>query len=300
MNKDITYGQTVDYDIFRREQSRIRDWTFRVMIESQCHEKNCVLTLTYNDEHLPSLGALSLHDYQCFLKSYRKAISPIKIRFFGCGEYGSKGFRPHYHIIIFGACPDDLVFSHKDKHGISFYRSNSIANIWGKGFCIVCPVVCKEVIPYVCKYLQKFNDRMLYRYDGNADGIAVKLPSPFITMSRRPGIGASALDTSLLDLSTDKLYFGGKSIRIPRYYLNKIAERQSSSFYFIDSDGDLVHSSDLPPAEYDYMRQMQLTYVDEIRRKRRNFWQGRFDCDKYVSNVVKFTKFRNERNKTSR
>ncbi|WP_209313267.1 MULTISPECIES: hypothetical protein [Enterobacterales] len=54
------------------------------------HETNCWLTLTYADEHLPwteyGFPTLDRRDVTLFLKRLRKAIAPLKIRYFGCGE----------------------------------------------------------------------------------------------------------------------------------------------------------------------------------------------------------------------
>lgn len=93
------------------------------MLESNCHSDSSFVTLTYADEHLPRIKptcspstALSLpsllddglvatlipEHLQNFLKRYRKAIEPTRIRFYGVGEYGDKTERPHYHLAIFG------------------------------------------------------------------------------------------------------------------------------------------------------------------------------------------------------
>ncbi|WGL31391.1 replication initiator protein [Dipodfec virus UOA04_Rod_1011] len=286
MDKTVNFYDIEDYSSYKRDKSRVNDWSFRVMAETLCHEKNCVLTLTYDDNNLPENGELSLHDYQCFIKNLRKILSPLKIRFFGCGEYGSKGFRPHYHIIIFGWCPDDLVYSHSDNKKIKFYRSKIVADIWKKGFITVCPVVQKEVIPYVCKYLQKFNS------------FPDKFTKPFITMSRRPGIGYNALESGLIDLNTDKFYLNGKSIRIPRYFLNKLKENELSQERLIScEDGSLDYYVPSEHSTIENTFNIIHTQVDLLLAKRRNFWKNRFDDVKYLSNVVKFKKFSTERDR---
>lgn len=280
------YEWSCEYDKYKRDKTRVNDWSMRVMVEASCHEQNCVLTLTYNDDNLPQGGELSLHDYQCFLKSLRQYVSPLKIRFFGCGEYGSHGFRPHYHIIIFGWCPDDLVYSHSDNSKIKFYRSKIVADVWKKGFVTVCPTVKQEIIPYVCKYLQKFN------------AFPNKFTKPFITMSRRPGIGYAALEKGLVDIETDKLYVGGKSVRLPRYFLNKLADKELSEERLLeDIDGSLEYYIPSEHSDIENTLNNITTRVDMLRAKRRDFWQTRFDNEKYVSNVKKFKRFSTERDK---
>nr|USL90217.1 MAG: replication initiator protein [Microviridae sp.] len=199
----------MQYSQYRRERARVRDWTYRVYYESCSHEQNCCLTLTYNPENLPVGGELSLRDFQLFMKRLRKRLSPQKVRYFGCGEYGKLGSRPHYHVIVFGFCPDDLVYSHTDDHGIKFYRSKFISDVWGKGFIVVCRDISPSTIPYVCKYMQKFND------------CNSKKAKPFILMSRRPGIGFCGFSNDLIDFEHDNMYMRGKRRKIARYYLEK-------------------------------------------------------------------------------
>jgi hypothetical protein len=81
-----------------------RDWATRCVHEAHMHDHNCFITLTYSPENLPEGGTLVRKHFTDFMKRLRKALAvdDISIRFFGCGEYGSKLERPHYHAIIFG------------------------------------------------------------------------------------------------------------------------------------------------------------------------------------------------------
>lgn len=79
-----------------------RDWATRCMHEAHMHESSSFITLTYSPEHLPENGSLVRKHFTDFLKRLRKALGSVKIRYFGCGEYGSKLERPHYHAIIVG------------------------------------------------------------------------------------------------------------------------------------------------------------------------------------------------------
>jgi len=93
-----------------------RDWTTRLILESNNHADNLWITLTYNDDHLPrgydhprllrrfgSLHAPSLkrEDYQNFFKRLRNYVD-VPFKFFISGEYGDKYHRPHYHACLFG------------------------------------------------------------------------------------------------------------------------------------------------------------------------------------------------------
>ena len=77
-----------------------RQWAMRCTHEAQLHSDNCFITLTYDNAHLPSDFSLDKKHFSDFMKRYRKKFGP-NIRYFHCGEYGSKFGRPHYHACIF-------------------------------------------------------------------------------------------------------------------------------------------------------------------------------------------------------
>lgn len=182
------------------------EWAFRICDEASKYKKNCCITLTYNDEHLPSGGLLVKRDYQLFLKRFRKAISPNTIRYFLSGEYGEKSARPHYHCIMFNFYPDDCVFKFR-RNGRDFYTSEFVSDIWQNGHILVGPLDMHTAF-YTAKYLQKAIDF----------GKEVK---PFVAMSRRPGIGG---DVNPRQLYTDKLYVDGRFIKLPRFYLDRFVK----------------------------------------------------------------------------
>lgn len=192
-------------------QQRANEWAFRIMDECKQHSENCALTLTYDNEHLPVGGNVVKRDVQLFIKSLRKAVAPIRIRYFCCGEYGAQFLRPHYHILIFGWRPPDLYAFQRDKKNIMMYRSPMLEKIWKAGFSSVLEVTI-ETAKYCAKYMQKFN--FLVQEKG--------LEPPFTLMSNRPGIGFNAVNAECL--TSDKIYHKGKSIKVPRYYL-KVLER---------------------------------------------------------------------------
>ena len=189
------------------------EWALRIMLEALDYEQNSCITLTYNDAHLPEKSLLKPKDTQDWLKRLRKALSPVKVRFFLSGEYGSKRGRPHYHVILFGYDPPDKVYSFT-KNGHKYYRSKFIQDTWSLydepiGNIIVTDLTYQGAF-YSAKYLQKslFEDMEV---------------RPFIRMSNRPGIGFNSVYMS--DVQTDKIYFEGRAYQIPRYFL-KVLERE--------------------------------------------------------------------------
>ena len=188
-----------------------KTWAFRIMYESRCHEENCVVTLTYNEENVPP--ELNKRDYQLFLKSLREALYPRKVRYFLSAEYGSLG-RPHYHIILFGWCPQDLYVWKKGKRGSQQFRSPFLETIWTKGFCTVGELTY-DTAYYSAKYLQKL-----------AFPVDDERRPPFVAMSTHPGIGAEAFTPQML--ADDKCYYKGKYIKLPRYY-EKLAVKRGFS-----------------------------------------------------------------------
>lgn len=179
------------------------EWAQRVLDEfNSCGRVGCFVTLTYDDEHLPSDRQLVKSDLQKFMKRLRKSLQPQKIRYFACGEYGGKG-RPHYHAILFGYRPSDLV-----QVTDTAYRSASLARIWKLGFISVGDINLKTAM-YCAKYLAKCDERY---HD-------VK---PFTLMSRCPGLGALVISPEML--LTGERFIDGQRFLIPRYYLDKLAQ----------------------------------------------------------------------------
>lgn len=185
-------------------QQKSMEWAFRCMLESMQYDYNCLITLTYAE----SPDELNKRDYQLFLKRLRKRLEPLKIRYFGCGEYGSLNGRPHYHFIIFGWRPDDLKLLYT-KNGERYYKSDFLQSIWGFGIVNITDLTLDSA-KYVAKYLQK----MIFKDDNKT--------KPFISMSTHPGIGFNAINAA--DLLDDRIIIRGRSIRIPRYFL-KVLER---------------------------------------------------------------------------
>lgn len=150
--------------------NRRRMWTTRIMMEMQNYAPDSCLfvTLTYDDEHLPSNGSLQPRDLQLYFKKLRKLIAPSRLRYYAVGEYGEHTKRPHYHIILFGVCSLDAVRA-----------------CWEAGHVHV-GTVTEQSAGYVTGYVtNKLSNKSLLP--------AGCIPE-FARMSLKPGIGALAMD----------------------------------------------------------------------------------------------------------
>lgn len=202
---------------FECAQEYSNQWAYRIYCESLTHSDNCFITLTYESDY----EELNKRDLQLFLKRLRKKISPIKVRYFACGEYGGKRLRPHYHLILFGFIPNDLDYFYTTKKNEKIYKSKFISDLWCKGFISVGKVSINSS-KYCAKYLQKeaLKDkrlRVIIEFFG--------AEKPFTLMSTKPGIGYNYFINNLDLLNTDKIYSNKGFIKIPRYFL-KVAEDQ--------------------------------------------------------------------------
>lgn len=217
---------------------RSRQWAVRCIHEAQYHEQNSFITLTYNNENLPYNGSLVKSDFQKFMKRLRKAIYPKKIKFYQCGEYGCvrdstgtpvKGLlgRPHYHSIIFGHQFEDLEV-YKTTNKITIYKSDTLEQIWGKGFCTVGEVTYDSAA-YVARYvLKKQNGQTAESHYKKIDqyGEEHEVQPEYTTMSRGGqqgrGIGYTWFqDYKATDLHKDYLTLPGKgTFKPPKYYDN--------------------------------------------------------------------------------
>lgn len=185
------------------------EWARRVMLEAKKHDKNCFITLTYNDANLPQAGVCK-RSAQLFMKRLRKQLGKIKVRYFLCGEYGAEKNRSHFHAIIFGYDFDDKYYFGKDKRGNSIYRSPLLEKVWTFGFSSVGERLDFESAKYCAKYMQ-------------ADGREfdkLGLNRPFVLMSRRPGLALDVIPDTVY--KTGDIYFDGKRFLAPRAFLKQV------------------------------------------------------------------------------
>ena len=195
---------------------RARQWAMRCMHEASLYDKNCFLTLTYADNKLPSDRSVNRRHVQLFLKRLRRAYPKAVIRYFGCGEYGERLGRPHYHLCVFGFdFPDKLL--HTISGGHKLYRSASLEALWGFGHCLIGDLTFGSA-GYVARYCTKKVTGAMA--DDHYNG---RTPE-FACMSLKPGIGSGWYDKWKFDCyPSDFLVTRGVRCKPPRFYDKRLA-----------------------------------------------------------------------------
>lgn len=255
---------------FECKTLKAKEWAFRCMKEASKYDNNIMITLTYDDEHLPHsenidietgevYSTLNKTDVVKFMKRLRKKYGE-GIRFLMCGEYGSdneyvtwKGerkvgtSRPHYHIILFNFCPEDLVF-HKWSKGewssekYPLYKSDSINKLWNKGFAD-CNEVTKESCEYVCRYTTKklYGDFAKEEYEAKGRQV------PFLNMSRCPGIGFDYFVANQDKFLNEQ----------PMYLASKKGLTQINSIRYYDKQLEKLY-----PDEFEKIKEKRISRID--------------------------------------
>lgn len=190
----------------------LQDWA-----EDEC----LFVTLTYNEEHLPAGRSVVPRDLQLFLKRIRKRLEPKRVRYFGVGEYGERTERPHYHLILFGVRSID-----------------DVRACWPYGFIHV-GTVSEQSAAYCAGYVTNYRS-------GVTDEEKKRLAGrhrEFALMSRKPGLGARAMEKLARTLQTkdgsaaiakrldvpDSLRVGTKRYALGRYLRAKLRAECGSS-----------------------------------------------------------------------
>ena len=253
--------------------ARAKEWAIRIMHEADMHDQNCMITLTYSDAWLPADRGLHKEDYQKFLKRLRKAIAPVKIKYYLAGEYGTdenelNGIgRPHYHVIIFGYDFPDK-YKYKVQRGNTYFRSEMLEKrIWPYGFSDITNVSYKSAA-YVARYvMKKINGHMSsdhYRRLDKESGETWDILPEFNAMSLKPAISLEWFEQFSKDVYPDDfVVMDGKKQPTPRYYA-KLLEKKSPE------DSWLARCK-----RFSKMMETGGTLEDEKRRKNRSVIQSR-------------------------
>lgn len=186
---------------------RAIEWATRARHEIALHNENCFLTLTYNDENLPS-HLLVKDPFQKFIKRLRKK-TKNNIRYMVSHEYGSQFFRPHHHAIIFGYNPQNQTFLKNSPSGEKLFTSPEIESLWENGYHSI-GTANERTAYYIASYALKGAKHSICLPNGEITKV-----SDQFDCSRRPAIGLN-----FLLQNQHQLVNSGNPL--PRYYAKKL------------------------------------------------------------------------------
>lgn len=205
---------------------RVSGWSFRLMQQHKICDTALFLTLTYDTAKVPlsPKGYMTLnkteYEYviakkgkrkgqlkrkqisshlQTFFKNLRKSQfgnNGGNIKYYACGEYGSKFNRPHYHVILFNA------------------KLELIQNAWEHGYIHYGMDVNEASVGYTLKYMSKPSRIPMHKNDDRIPEYAI--------MSK--GLGKNYLTDEVIwyhNQSHEQMVLtlpDGKLVSMPRYY----------------------------------------------------------------------------------
>lgn len=183
------------------------------MCESMQHSESCFVTLTFRDPPVgPPRGNLDARAAVLWLKRLRKAVSPVKLRYFLVGEYGGKTWRPHFHALLFGI-------------GWNQQTEQLVAKTWTHGFVQV-GEANQATIRYCVGYVLKKATRPgscfgrvpeFARFSiGIGRGFASVLANSFSAANVAPSVRSNGVPPTIR--------LGGQTHPLGRYLRNKVAE----------------------------------------------------------------------------
>lgn len=221
----------------------------RCVLHSSLYQENCFLTLTYDEKRKGYHNDFAYEDIQKFKKKLRnlyrvfytdiaskkkKAYYLRKIKIFNVHEYGKNG-KKHWHGVVFNHDFKDKRL-HTMSNGIPLYKSDTLSNVWKRGFCTTGDVSEASAM-YTAQYMEK-------DFKHRNEGTSKK------SQSRHSGIGRPYFEKHYKQLlSLGYVPFGDEKIPLPRYF-EKLALKhwchfnQPSAFHATNLRGPLFRPFD--------------------------------------------------------
>lgn len=191
----------------------------RCVLHASLYDKNCFLTLTYDEKKPGYHNNFEYSDIQKFKKRLRAYCSRYhggkKIEIFNVHEYGKNG-KKHWHLVVFNHDFSDRII-HSTKNGIPLFTSKTLSRLWPCGFNTVGSVTEASAL-YQAQYTQKDVK------NGNSNNARK-------SHSKHAGIGkAYFLQHYDQILRLGYVPVVGKKLPIPRYFL-RLAHKHFCHFY---------------------------------------------------------------------
>lgn len=237
--------------------SRVRQWCFRLHEERKHHINAyfCLFTYEITPKTPNGLSTLVKSDFQKFMKRLRKTQGKdgMQIKYYTCGEYGTKRRRPHYHAIILGAMTREQIRDSWESHP-------------GNGWCSVLDYEDNGAVAYIVKYMDKGKQIPMFEADD-------RLPE-FALMSKR--LGSRYLTPEMISWHRRapegwSVQFAGSYSPLPRYFKDKIFGK------IFANPGDIT-----PIADFKYLHSEK---IEEFKQKTLEKYQEnvkKFGGDEYA------------------
>ena len=215
-----------------------RSWALRCQLEALTHKENCFITLTLSPETLEKRKnpwSVDKRDFQLFMKKLRKKHGE-HIRYFHCGEYGEKNYRPHYHALIFGHDFRIKTNANKvQKYGSKYplYNSEELNTLWSHGHCTVGDLNFTTA-SYTARYVtKKIKGEASKIHINPLSGEVTHIEDVYCTMSRgnkkteNKGIGHDAYKKYKHRWYGNDFIVNGNGIKMkPPRYFDKLYEKE--------------------------------------------------------------------------
>lgn len=194
---------------------RVNDWVYRLEWERRRSFSSYFITLTYNNENVPisknGYMTCKIDHVQKFLKRLRKHEPDSNIKYYAASEYGSRTYRPHYHLIIFGVENIDNIRKAWTKKGKPIGAVH-------KG------TVTSRSIAYTLKYIQKPSRIPIHKRDDRQKERSL--------MSK--GLGDNYLSEPMKkyhkkNLGSVIIVEREYKMMLPRYYMDKIYDDEEKA-----------------------------------------------------------------------
>lgn len=201
-------------------QKRSKELAIQSVFEARSCSDNCVLILTYDNEHLGDnkLDYSHVQEFQKRLRRYVQYTYNKKIRFLTVGEYGDKKGRMHWHMIVFGWKPQKSSEGMYTYRGGKFnsderWRSRKLDSLWQRGYVDVDHATEGNIF-YVSRYVHK----------KFVKGMDLDCTVPLDRSEKKTSSMGLGLNYFLTYLKTfirrKRIDIAGYSYKIPRYYMD--------------------------------------------------------------------------------
>lgn len=186
----------------------------RCVLHASLYQKNCFLTLTYDEKKPTYHNRFDYTDIQKFKKRLRRSTKQ-RIEIFNVHEYGKNG-KKHWHLLVFNWEPPDKEIHTRSK-GIPLYKSKTLEKLWPAGFA-----TAGDVSEGSAMYQSQYMEKDLK--NGN-------LMSQKKSHSKHSGLGRPYFLKNYKQILTlGYIPIGGRKVPVPRYF-QKLAHKHFCHFY---------------------------------------------------------------------